>query len=99
MTLSFDQFTEQAIKIINIDLKGYKIKRVRRRTDSIMMKYNITNYQDCLNLLKKDPKFKEAYLDYFTINTSEFYRNPQNFKYLENNIFPGLFKQNRRIKI
>ncbi len=99
MTLSFDEFTEQAIKIINIDLKGYKIKRVQRRTDSIMKRYDVANYEECLTLLKKDPKFKEAYLDHFTINTSEFYRNPQNFKYLEKNIFPELFKQDKPIKI
>ncbi len=99
MTLSFDQFTEQAIKVINIDLKGYKIKRVQRRTDSIMRRYDVANYEECLTLLKNDPKFKEAYLDHFTINTSEFYRNPQNFKYLEENIFPELFKQSKRIKI
>lgn len=99
MTLSFDQFTEQAIKIINIDLKGYKIKRVQRRTDSLMRRHNIADYDECLNLLENDLKFKEAYLDHFTINTSEFYRNPKNFKYLEDNIFPELFKQGKRIKI
>lgn len=99
MTINFDQFTDQAAKILNIKLNDYKIKRVQRRTDSIMRRYNIANYEDCLELLKKDLKFKGAYLDHFTINTSEFYRNPQNFQYLQDNIFPELFKQNKQIKI
>ncbi|MFW6287194.1 MAG: CheR family methyltransferase, partial [bacterium] len=99
MILSFDQFTEQASKILNINLSGYKIKRVKRRTDSIMRRYEVENYDECINLLKNNPEFKEAYLDHFTINTSEFYRNPQNFKYLEKNIIPGLFEQGKQVKI
>lgn len=99
MPLSFDQFTNQATDILKIDLKGYKIKRVQRRTDSLMRRHNVKDYDECLKLLKNDIKFKEAYLDHFTINTSEFYRNPQNFKYLQNNIFPELFKNNNSIKI
>ncbi|MFP4662442.1 MAG: CheR family methyltransferase [Halanaerobiales bacterium] len=99
MSLTFDQFTDQASEILNIKLSGYKIKRVKRRTDSIMRRYEVADYDECIYLLKNNLEFKEAYLDHFTINTSEFYRNPQNFKYLEKKIFPELFEQNKQINI
>lgn len=99
MTINFDQFVDEAIKLLNINLKGYKIKRVQRRTDSLMRRYNIENYDKCLELLEKDSEFKDAYLDHFTINTSEFYRNPKSFQYLQDNIIKELFAQEKLVKI
>ena len=97
--MNFNQFKDKAGEILNINLGGYKLKRVKRRTDSLMRRHDIEDYKQCLTLLKKDPKFKAAYLDHFTINTSEFYRNPDNFKYLQEEILPQLFEKKRKINI
>ena len=99
MPLTFEQFIEQAIKILNLNLCGYKIKRVQRRTDSLMRRHNINDYEQCIKLLKTDHTFKEAYLNHFTINTSEFFRNPGNFAYLKEKILPGLFVQKNKVNI
>ena len=66
MTISFDEFVDEAMKILDVNLRGYKIKRVQRRTDSLMRRYNVENYAQCPDLLKKDQQFREAYLDHFT---------------------------------
>ncbi|MFW6381331.1 MAG: CheR family methyltransferase [Bacillota bacterium] len=99
MSLTFDEFKDKAIKVLNINLNGYKIKRVKRRTDSLMRRHDIEDYDQCLHLLKNNPEFKAAYIGHFTINTSEFYRNPDNFKYLEQEILPGILTRNNRVKI
>lgn len=99
MTISFDEFVDEAMKILDVNLRGYKIKRVQRRTDSLMCRYNVNNYAQCLEKLKNDSEFREAYLDHFTINTSEFFRNPQSFKYLEENILPVLLADNKVVNI
>ena len=99
MPLTFDEFLDQAIEILNLNLCGYKIKRVQRRTDSLMKRHNIKDYDQCIKLLKSDSKFKETYLNHFTINTSEFFRNPGNFTYLKENIIPILFKNKNKINI
>ncbi|MGM0471312.1 MAG: CheR family methyltransferase [Bacillota bacterium] len=99
MTLKFDKFREKVSRNINIDLSSYKEKRVKRRINSLMDRHDITDYDECLKLLKSDANFKEQFLDHFTINTSEFYRNPKNFKYLKEDIFPRLFDQNHKVKI
>ncbi|MFW5991617.1 MAG: CheR family methyltransferase [Halanaerobiaceae bacterium] len=99
MALTFNEFKDKATKILNLNLDGYKTKRVQRRTDSLMRRHNIENYDQCLNLLKNDNDFKAAYLNHFTINTSEFYRNPKNFKYLETEIIPEIMNNNRNAKI
>ncbi|MFW6237918.1 MAG: CheR family methyltransferase [Halanaerobiales bacterium] len=99
MSLTFEKFKDRAKEILNINLDGYKMKRVKRRTDSLMRRKNIENYSHCLELLKNNSDFRARYLDHFTINTSEFYRNPENFKYLQKNVLPDLLERKDKIKI
>lgn len=99
MTLNFAKFSKKASRNINIDLSSYKTKRVKRRINSLMDKNNIENYNQCLDLLKTDKKFKEEFLDHFTINTSEFFRNPDNFNHLKEEVLPKLFDRNNKVKI
>ncbi|SJZ49540.1 CheR family methyltransferase [Selenihalanaerobacter shriftii] len=99
MTLSFEKFRDKASRKVNIDLSSYKMKRVKRRINSLMDKHNIADYDQCLNELKTNSKFKKAFLNHFTINTSEFFRNPKNFKFLQEKIFPELLAEKRKIKI
>ena len=97
--MDFNEFKDKASKILDVNLAGYKLKRVKRRTDSLMRRHEIENYEECLDLLKNDLEFKSAYLNHFTINTSEFFRNPDNFEYLENKVIPTLLENNNKIKI
>ena len=99
MGITFTEFKNQAKKILNIDLDGYKLDRVKRRTKSLMRRYQVEDFDECIDLIKHDTEFKEAYLNHFTINTSEFFRNPENFEFLESNVFPRLFQENRNVKI
>lgn len=95
----FQNFKQKASEILNLDLDGYKEKRIERRTKSLMKRYDINNFKDCANRLKKDISFREAYLNHFTINTSEFFRNPKNYVYLKEEIIPKLLEKSRKINI
>lgn len=99
MSITFTDFKNQAKKILNIDLDGYKLDRVERRTKSLMRRYGVENFEECIDLIDNDQEFREAYLNHFTINTSEFFRNPENFKFLEENVLPKLAATRNRIKI
>ncbi|MFW5962265.1 MAG: CheR family methyltransferase [bacterium] len=97
--MDFTKFKNSAIKILNIDLDSYKSKRVERRTLSLMRRHDIETYEDCLDKIENDLNFRAAYLNHFTINTSEFFRNPKSFDYLKEIILPSLFKGKNKIKI
>jgi len=97
--MNFDQFKDKAAKILNIKLDGYKIKRVKRRTDSLMRRRDVDDYRECLALIKNDLNFRRAYINHFTINTSEFYRNPKNYQHLQDKILPELLAKNNKLKI
>jgi chemotaxis protein methyltransferase CheR len=99
MAIDFNEFKDHAKKILNIDFDGYKIERVERRTRSLMSRHDVKNFDQCLHLIKNEKEFREAYLNHFTINTSEFFRNPENFAFLQNKVLPKLFAENRKVRI
>lgn len=97
--MTFDDFSIQASRVLQLDLGSYKSKRVERRVESLMRRRSIPDYEACLQLLKTDANFRADFLNHFTINTSEFFRNPQNFVTIEKEIFPKLFTTGERVKI
>ncbi len=97
--MKFHKFQDKASKKININLSSYKENRVHRRINNLMKKNNIANYESCLTKLDQDRNFQREFLEHMTINTSEFFRNPKNYEYLQNNILPELFAKKNKIKI
>jgi chemotaxis protein methyltransferase CheR len=81
-----------------IDLNLYKERQMKRRIDSLLVSKNYPDYYQFLLALKKDPKFLEDFIEYTTINVSEFFRNPEQWKYLEEEILPK-FKSRERITV
>jgi chemotaxis protein methyltransferase CheR len=99
MSIDFNEFKDHAKEILNIDFDGYKIERVERRTKSLMSRHDVKDFDQCLHLIKNEKEFREAYLNHFTINTSEFFRNPENFKFLEKKVLPKLFAEKKKVRI
>lgn len=97
--MHFSEFMDKASAVLNLDLNSYKSSRVQRRVDGLMRRYNITGYERCYQRLKQDDDFKKAFINHFTINTSEFFRNPDTFILLKTKILPQLLANNERIKI
>ncbi|WP_408955359.1 CheR family methyltransferase [Natroniella sp. ANB-PHB2] len=97
--MNFQEFITKVSNKINIDLTSYKEKRVKRRSNNLMSKHGINDYQICLEKLNNSREFQREFLEYMTINTSEFFRNPDNFKYLKENIMPQLLKKKSKVKI
>jgi chemotaxis protein methyltransferase CheR len=99
MGMDFKEFRTHAMKILKVDLEGYKEKRVERRTKSLMKRFEVKDFDACIDKLKNDLNFRKEYLNHFTINTSEFFRNPKNYVHLKNEVLPALLAQHQKIKI
>ena len=65
---------------------------MKRRIDSLISKRKITSYDEYINAISKDKELLDEFVAYLTINVSEFYRNPEQWKLLENEMFPYLFE-------
>lgn len=87
----YEEFKDKIYALTKIDLHSYKEKQMRRRIDSLIQKCKLNNYNDYVELLKSDNEKLEEFITYLTINVSEFYRNPDQWILLENEMLPYLF--------
>lgn len=99
MTDSYEVFKEDVLKLTKIDLNAYKERQMKRRIDSLIAKNHYTTYKQYVEALKKDKALFDEFVNYLTINVSEFYRNPEQWTLLEKQIFPELLKKSPTLKI
>ena len=97
---NYEQFKKDVYALTKIDLNCYKEKQMRRRIDTLITKNKINDYSEYVALIKKDKDKFEQFVNFLTINVSEFYRNPEQWKILENEVFPKLVEKfGKNIKI
>ena len=66
---------------------------MKRRIDTLIAKHKIVGYDKYVQALKTDKVLFEEFVGYITINVSEFYRNPEQWKYLEETVIPELIQR------
>lgn len=100
MALDYEGFKGEVFRLTKIDLNAYKERQMKRRIDALISKHTIKNYDDYVKLLKTDKTSFDEFVNYLTINVSEFYRNPEQWAIMERDILPVLFERfGKRLKI
>lgn len=89
----YEYFKAQVLRITNIDLNCYKEKQMKRRIDTLISRHNLEGYESFLQLIQEDHDVLEEFVNYLTINVSEFYRNPEQWNILDKEIFPLLLER------
>ena len=82
-----------------IDLQLYKEPQMKRRIGNLVTRSEFktfTAYFD--NVVKNKDTFAE-FIEYLTINVSEFFRNPDKFSKIEKEIIPHLLKKSPKLNI
>ena len=72
---------EERLWIVNLDIDYFFNDKLQLFTD------------EYIEAIKSDKKMLDDFVTYLTINVSEFYRNPEQWKLLENEILPYLFER------
>lgn len=88
----YELFKTKFYNLSNIDLNLYKEKQMKRRITSLVDKYGHTSYCSFLEEIKKNQDLYSTFINYLTINVSEFYRNPNQWVLFENRILTDFFK-------
>ena len=97
---NYEWFKAEILKLTKIDLNFYKEKQMRRRIDTLVTKNGANSYEDYVALIKRDKALFEQFVNFLTINVSEFYRNPDQWKLMDENVIPKILaNNNRQIKI
>ena len=89
----YEYFKKAVFELTKIDLNAYKEKQMKRRIDTLISKNNVQGYDKYVQVLKTDKERFEEFVNYLTINVSEFYRNPDQWVLLDKEIFPELIKK------
>lgn len=89
----------QNIKIrTGIDLSLYKEPQMKRRLTSLRLRRGYEDFASFYQALRKNRELYDEFLDRMTINVSEFFRNPDRWKALEEKILPRLHNGKKSLK-
>lgn len=97
--MDYESFKKEILLLTGIDLNFYKERQMKRRIDSLIKKHAHDSYSSYLKALVQDGKLYNEFVNYLTINVSEFYRNPEQWLVLENEFLPGFLKSGGDLRI
>ncbi|WP_234119574.1 CheR family methyltransferase [Clostridium hydrogenum] len=97
--MELEDFKRWVLKDFGIDLFAYKENQLHRRILSLISRVGAKNIDEYVEMLKKDQNQRQKFLDFITINVTEFFRNPELFKEFENEIRNIISKNTSNIKI
>ena len=93
MAYDYEYFKKAVFDLTKINLSAYKEKQMKRRIDTLIAKNKIVGYDNYVSLLKSDNSKFEEFVNYLTINVSEFYRNVDQCQLLDKDVFPELINR------
>lgn len=99
MGLNFEYFYDWVRKNLDINLDAYKEKQLQRRIGTVMKKAGATTLEEYSTLISQDENHRKAFLDYITINVTEFFRNKDIFQEFETLLINNLLPKFNDIKI
>lgn len=92
---AYEKFKKEINGLIGIDLNYYKEKQMKRRITSLKTRNGFKNFDEYVSELKVNKDMLDSFVNYLTINVSEFYRNPSQWETLEKDILPELVESSR----
>lgn len=91
----YESFKKNVLSLTGIDLNSYKERQMKRRIETLSGKLGFHDYDSFFNDLKTNEEHKKQFMNYLTINVSEFYRNPTQWEILSKTIIPELLIHNK----
>lgn len=75
-----------------LDLREYSEASVRRRITKIISELNLANGEELIDFLRSREDGKQLFIQSFTVNVTEMFRDPEFYKTLTESVFPKLAK-------
>jgi chemotaxis protein methyltransferase CheR len=97
--LGYAYFLRTVRRLTGVDLACYRQGQLRRRLDALVQRVGVGTFTAYARLLERDPARLQEFRDYFTINVSEFFRDPDRFRYLEQQVLPALLAARPSLRV
>lgn len=99
MEWKFEQFYEWAERHLNLELDAYKEKQLQRRINTVMAQSGVTSLEDYSALIQQDSAVRQQFLNYITINVTDFFRNRELFENFEEQLVTNLTPKFHKLRI
>lgn len=99
MTWGFTEFYNWAEDHLTLDLHSYKEKQLQRRINTIMNRSGAASLKEYSQLLLTEEEVLEDFLDYITINVTDFFRNENLFNKFEDVLINDLVPKFEQVRI
>lgn len=97
--MDFNEFHKWVHREIGINLSAYKPEQLNRRINSLMTRVGIKSLDEYSKAIKCDAEQRQKFLDFITINVTEFFRNPELFCELEKKLKEYIAQNKTGLKI
>ena len=97
--ITFPQFCADVTALTGFPLAAYRPAQVERRTRAFARRQGAQTLADFLRLLAEQPPLCRRYLDYLTINVTEFFRDPEQFEELVSLALLPLLRTRRALRL
>lgn len=95
----WELFKKKLNEKTGIDLQLYKEAQMRRRISNLVTRAEMNSFTVYFNDVVKDKAKFAEFIEYLTINVSEFFRNPDKFDIVEKEVLPMLLKKSPKLNI
>ncbi len=95
----YEGFKTKVYRKTGLDLSLYKERQMKRRIDSLIKRCGKTSYDEYFNLINTNSDRFDEFINYLTINVSEFYRNISQWNMLKDEVIPYLMETKSSIKV
>ncbi len=92
-------FIRNVKQLTGIDLAQYKEAQMKRRLTTLRNKNGYPTFASFFSAMTSDKKLFYEFLDKMTINVSEFWRNPNRWETLRDNVLPELAAGKSRLRV
>ncbi|MBM6614721.1 protein-glutamate O-methyltransferase CheR [Desemzia sp. RIT804] len=99
MELNYEFFYQWTTKNLKLNLDGYKETQLQRRIATSMKNAGAETLEEYADVIKANPEAKQKFLDYITINVTDFFRNKDIFEEFEEQLISELLPKFPSLKI
>jgi chemotaxis protein methyltransferase CheR len=85
--------------LTGVDLSCYKTQQMQRRLRAYLVRTGHTTWPNFFRVARNDPVELGKLKDYLTINVSSFFRDPDKYQYLQENIVPELLRGRPTLRV
>lgn len=94
-----ENFKVRISPLIGIDLDDYKPRQIERRIAALMSRAQASSLDELHDRLVQEPERLREFIDGLMINVTEFFRNPERFDDLRDQVLPELLARHDTLRV